>query len=93
MTPLYETDRQREAREMGERLGAKADIYGQRLRSGYCEVHPDVPEPYPCSICHFEGERAEGQRLLDAQYEQAMWDAQLAEYEQEHMAGACVGLS
>jgi len=27
------------------------DIYGDRLRRGYCEVHPDVAEEYPCSVC------------------------------------------
>ena len=27
------------------------DIYGNLLQRGYCEVHPDVPEEYPCSIC------------------------------------------
>ncbi len=27
------------------------DIYGNNLRSGYCEVHPDVHEEYPCSEC------------------------------------------
>lgn len=27
------------------------DIYGNVLRRGYCEVHPDMPEGYPCSEC------------------------------------------
>lgn len=27
------------------------DIYGNNLRPGFCEVHPHVAEPYPCSIC------------------------------------------
>jgi len=27
------------------------DIYGNTLQRGYCEVHPDVPEEYPCSVC------------------------------------------
>lgn len=27
------------------------DIYGGVLRRGYCEVHPDVPEEYPCHLC------------------------------------------
>jgi len=34
------------------------DIYGNKLRRGYCEVHPDVKSPYPCYYC-----------LLDAEYE------------------------
>lgn len=28
------------------------DIYGQNLRKGYCEVHPNVHEEYPCSLCY-----------------------------------------
>jgi hypothetical protein len=27
------------------------DIYGNSLQRGYCEVHPDIPEEYPCSRC------------------------------------------
>lgn len=27
------------------------DIYGNDLARGHCEVHPDVPEPFPCSTC------------------------------------------
>ena len=30
------------------------DIYGNPLRRGYCEVHPDVHQEYPCSICMTE---------------------------------------
>ncbi len=30
------------------------DIYGNTLRPGYCEVHPDMPESYPCSQCDEE---------------------------------------
>jgi hypothetical protein len=30
------------------------DIYGNHLRPGYCEVHPDVREPFPCSVCGAE---------------------------------------
>jgi hypothetical protein len=28
------------------------DIYGNRLRKGFCEVHPWVGEEYPCSLCN-----------------------------------------
>lgn len=35
------------------------DIYGNTLRRGYCEVHPSVPEEYPCYICMQEIEREE----------------------------------
>ena len=27
------------------------DIYGDHLRPGHCEVHPDITEDYPCSEC------------------------------------------
>lgn len=27
------------------------DIYGGLLERGHCEVHPDVAETYPCSVC------------------------------------------
>jgi len=30
------------------------DIYGNVLRRGYCEVHPQVNEEYPCSLCYAE---------------------------------------
>ena len=34
------------------------DIYGNQLRSGYCEVHPSVHEGYPCSVCQEDQARA-----------------------------------
>ena len=30
------------------------DIYGEKLASGHCEVHPWVGETYPCSLCYAE---------------------------------------
>ena len=27
------------------------DIYGNKLRPGHCEVHPDVNVEYPCHFC------------------------------------------
>lgn len=27
------------------------DIYGNRLRRGHCEVHPEIPESFPCHRC------------------------------------------
>jgi len=30
------------------------DIYGCYLKPGHCEVHPDVPERYPCYLCYQE---------------------------------------
>ena len=32
------------------------DIYGNQLRRGHCEVHPSVPESYPCAYCYEEEE-------------------------------------
>jgi len=32
------------------------DIYGGILRPGFCKVHPDVHEEYPCSLCIAEWE-------------------------------------
>ncbi len=32
------------------------DIYGNPLRPGHCEAHPNVPELYPCSKCYAEYE-------------------------------------
>lgn len=34
------------------------DIYGNRLKPGHCEVHPDVAQHFPCECCY--DERAEG---------------------------------
>jgi len=46
------------------------DIYGNTLRPGYCEVHPQVQEEYPCSLC------ITGKQLYDAQQyqKQPEWD-------------------
>ena len=35
------------------------DIYGNHLRPGYCEVHPDVHESFPCHYCRNEDESQE----------------------------------
>ncbi len=35
------------------------DVYGNHLKPGYCEVHPDVREEYPCSECIGESHRPE----------------------------------
>lgn len=45
------------------------DIYGERLRYGYCEVHPDVHEEYPCSVCI---EETQQQDAMQRDYERAM---------------------
>lgn len=33
------------------------DIFGNPLKEGYCEVHPQIPQYYPCYICCQEIER------------------------------------
>lgn len=43
------------------------DIYGNPLRRGYCEVHPQVHEEYPCSLCVVEGQQRTAQPELDYQ--------------------------
>jgi hypothetical protein len=35
------------------------DIYGQPLRRGHCEAHPDVHEEYPCGMCLSESRERE----------------------------------
>ena len=44
------------------------DIYGQPLRSGHCEVHPDVHEEYPCSLCFMEKDRQEEKNQEEDEY-------------------------
>lgn len=59
------------------------DIYGHRLRDNYCEVHPDVPEPYPCSTCHEEHQRQQHEEELRRDWEREQearrWDEQRKE--------------
>ncbi len=55
------------------------DIYGNNLRPGYCEVHPDNPEPYPCSICQIEVEQAEMLRREEEAYYAAMEEQRMNE--------------
>ena len=38
------------------------DIYGNLLKKGYCEVHPDVNEEFPCHKCRDEYEFHQGQK-------------------------------
>ncbi len=47
------------------------DIYGNPLRPGYCEVHPDIPEPWPCSVCELE--RVEREREKELERERENW--------------------
>ena len=49
------------------------DIYGNHLRPGYCEVHPDVREEWPCHEClySYDNDR-QMQRAADAHYDRMM---------------------
>jgi len=49
------------------------DIYGGRLLSGHCEVHPHIHEEYPCSICIQE--RKLKKKVLEA-VEEATYEEQ-----------------
>jgi hypothetical protein len=50
------------------------DIYGNNLRRGYCEVHPQVHEEYPCSLCYAEEKQMKDRRRQEdnQRYEQAV---------------------
>lgn len=55
------------------------DIYGGRLRPGHCEVHPNVHESYPCSVCMMESQRQHDEKK---RYEEEMQRAMKREYEE-----------
>ena len=44
------------------------DIYGRHLRPGFCEVHPDVAQEYPCSLCLMVSEK---KRMKEDEYNKA----------------------
>ena len=48
------------------------DIYGNNLRSGYCEVHPQVHESYPCSLCYAEGDKRNYDKRQENEYYRQM---------------------
>jgi hypothetical protein len=37
------------------------DIYGERLRVGYCSIHPHAPYEYPCPECRNEEDDKQSQ--------------------------------
>jgi len=45
------------------------DIYGNNLKRGHCEVHPNVAEEYPCSLCqsHSQSYSQESNAAYEAQ--------------------------
>ena len=50
------------------------DIYGQHLRSGHCEVHPDVHQSYPCSLCFAEKAESDREREEYERYERERYE-------------------
>ena len=48
------------------------DIYGQHLRPGHCEVHPEVHQPYPCDLCLMESEKSHYEKMAEEGYHRAM---------------------
>lgn len=48
------------------------DIYGNDLKRGHCEVHPEVAEEYPCFVCISERDKNNGRNenisLLEDNY-------------------------
>lgn len=64
----------------------KTDIYGNSLRPGHCEVHPQVAEEYPCSLCIKEREI---QQQLRRQMPNYILESQA---QAAHQAGHAIGL-
>ena len=60
------------------------DIFGNYLKPGYCEVHPDVAEPYPCYYCYQErDEEEQAQQQQREDYEKEMYEQYLKDQEKE----------
>jgi len=72
-------------------------IWGDYLQPGHCEIHPDVPEPYPCVLCVADDRARETRRAAfhaaECERVQAHYSELHAEFEAEQMARACVGLA
>ena len=51
--------KQKDCGEIGGAWLMAFDIYGNYLRPGHCEVHPEVPELFPCYRCIEEGRERE----------------------------------
>lgn len=57
------------------------DIYGNQLRRGYCEVHPNVHEEYPCSACTAESSVNEAERYAQQAYQEGQINGYAQGYE------------
>ena len=47
------------------------DIYGNPLKAGHCEVHPEVPIPWPCHLCLAENAQYEHDVMVETHDEVA----------------------
>ena len=54
------------------------DIHGHSLRPGHCEVHPDIPEQWPCGYCRDEMDRAEMDRAQEEAHQQERDEERMA---------------
>lgn len=64
------------------------DIYGNRLKPGHCEFHPDVPERYPCYLCYKEQQAREdyeryAQEMMEEEHSRWMEEEMLRQLEEE----------
>lgn len=80
------------------------DIYGNPLRRGYCEVHPDVAEEYPCYQCLLdEGEKRRKQpeqqpepdfdEHIQEMVEQCLSDEQMSDEEFTAISAGTIGIN
>lgn len=61
------------------------DIYGNVLRRGYCEVHPDIPEEWPCAVCMENSSRLSREEQAYREY----YEQQGREYYEELYRQQC----
>lgn len=59
------------------------DIYGNHLRPGYCEVHPHVPEEYPCMLCRIRDREEQENRFRGMQQEREYFKAMEEQHNHE----------
>ena len=62
------------------------DIYGQKLASGHCEVHPRVGETYPCSLCYAESIPKHDPRQKEYERAEAEYYAEMERAHYEELA-------
>lgn len=58
-------------------------IYGERLESGHCEVHPWVHADYPCPLCLEDSRKRVDEKHAEAQYWREMEEAYYAQMRAE----------